>query len=89
MTFAFVYDPDQNQANLRDRGIALEEAQQVWLDPRRVEFAIQTEDEPRHFAVGKVADGSYITVSYVPTPEKIRLLSARKSLSQEIQFYES
>jgi len=82
-------DPTQEEGDSSGSSIDLEEAREIWLDPHRIEFAIRTEDEPRYFTIGKLRSGSCITVAYVPMPGNVRLLSARKSLAPEIQFYES
>ena len=85
-----MHDFTYEGASPQKRDVALDEAQEVWLDPCRIEFAVRTDDEPRHFTIGKVRNGSHVTVAYFSlASEKVRLLSARKSLTEEIELYES
>ncbi len=64
------------------------EAQHLWEDRERIEIPLKTEDEPRYVVIGKMSEKHWsVIVTY--RENKIRIISARRSRKEEIQFYES
>lgn len=51
----FELDESKSQSNQAKHGIDFVKAQQLWLDPDRIEIPARTEDEPRFLGVGTIA----------------------------------
>ncbi len=88
MSFArFEFDDRKSEANKAKHGIDFLEAQALWLDGNRVEIPARTTDEPRFLVVGRIAGACWsAVVTY--RDERIRLISVRRSRSEEIAIYE-
>ena len=80
----FEYDENKSQSNLIKHGIDFVEAQKLWDDPNRLEISARTQDEPRSLVLGK--HWSAITTD---RPPNIRIISVRRSRTEEINLYES
>jgi hypothetical protein len=62
--------------------------QKLWNDPNRIEIPARTEDEKRYLLIGKVENVHWsVVVTY--RENKIRIISARRSRSNEVRIYES
>jgi hypothetical protein len=84
----FEYDETKSKRNKEKHGIDFVEAQLLWDDPERIEIPAKTEDEPRYVVIGKIGEKHWsIIVTY--RENKIRIISARRSRKEEIEFYES
>ncbi len=84
----FEYDEAKSRRNKEKHGIDFLEAQLLWSDPERMEIPAKTEDESRYVIVGKIGEKHWsVIVTY--RENKIRIISARRSRKEEIQFYES
>lgn len=83
----FEYDPDKSTANLDKHGIEFTDAQQLWLDPLRVEVPARTEDEPRWLVIGQIHNKHWSAV-ITYRQEKIRIISVRRSRKEEVDIYE-
>jgi len=84
----FEYDETKSKRNKEKHGIDFVEAQLVWDDPERIEIPAKTEDEPRYVVIGKIGEKHWsVIVTY--RENKIRIISARRSRKEEIEFYES
>ena len=84
----FEFDETKNQANLKKHGIDFVEAQLLWNDPRLLEIPAKTEDEPRYLVVGVINNKHWSAViTYRET--NVRLVSVRRSRTEEIALYES
>ena len=84
----FEFDSQKSEENKKKHGIDFIEAQTLWDDPDRIEVPARTIDEPRFLVVGKIADkhwSAFITYR----GEKIRIISVRRSRSEEVEIYES
>ena len=86
MTFEF--DEAKSQANLLKHGINFIDAQALWNDSSLLEIPAKTEDEPRFLMVG-IIDGKYWSAVITYRGTNIRLISVRRSRTEEVAFYES
>lgn len=85
---AFEFDTGKSEANLAKHGVDFVEAQQLWLDPGRLEIPARTEDEPRHLVIGRFYGRHWSAViTYRGT--SVRIISVRRSRPEEIALYES
>ena len=84
----FEYDETKSNSNKEKHGIDFEEAQLLWDDPERIQIPAKTEDEPRYVVIGKIGK-KYWSVIVTYRENKIRIISARRSRKEEIEFYES
>jgi hypothetical protein len=83
----FEFDPNKSQANRNKHGIDFQHAQDLWLDPLRVEIPARTVDEPRWLIVG-VIDGKHWSAVITVRQGNIRLISVRRSRIEEVAIYE-
>jgi len=84
----FEFDEPKSQANRAKHGIDFVEAQLLWLDPNLVEIPARTDDEPRFLIVGRIGKKHWSAV-ITYRAEAIRLISVRRSRSEEVKLYES
>ena len=84
----FEFDEAKSQANLSKHGINFIAAQLLWDDPRLLEIPAKTEDEPRFLVIGLI-NGKYWSAVLTYRGENIRLISVRRSRSEEVTLYES
>jgi len=84
----FEYAEIKSKKNKDKHGIDFVEAQHLWDDPERIEIPAKTEDEPRYVLIGKIGEKHWsVIITY--REEKVRIISARRSRKEEIEFYES
>ena len=84
----FEFDDSKSQANLLKHGIHFIDAQALWNDPSLLEIAANTEDEPRYLMIGMI-DGKYWSAVITYREINIRLISVRRSRTEEVALYES
>jgi uncharacterized DUF497 family protein len=84
----FEFDETKNQANLKKHGIDFIDAQLLWNDPRLLEIPAKTEDEPRYLVVG-VINNKHWSAVITYREANVRLVSVRRSRTEEIALYES
>ena len=84
----FEFDEAKSQANLAKHGIDFVDAQLLWLDPGLIEIPARTEDEPRFLTVGRISNKHWSAV-ITYRDESIRLISVRRSRTEEVELYES
>lgn len=84
----FEFDESKSQANLFKHGINFIDAQLLWDDPRLLEIPAKTEDEPRFLVIGLI-NGKYWSAVLTYRGENIRLISVRRSRTEEVTLYES
>ena len=84
----FEFDDSKSQANLLKHGIHFIDAQALWNDPSLLEIPAKTEDEPRYLMIGMI-DGKYWSVVITYRDNNIRLISVRRSRTEEVALYES
>jgi len=92
--FQCEWDEAKAAANLRKHGVSFELASSIFRDPRILTLADTThsESEERWFSIGVAKNGSPISVAYLWTEVrsrliKIRLISARRATATEINYY--
>lgn len=84
----FEFDETKNQANLKKHGIDFIDAQLLWNDPRLLEIPAKTEDEPRYLVVG-VINNKHWSAVITYREANVRLVSVRRSRTEEVALYES
>lgn len=85
---AFEFDETKSQANLLKHGIDFVDAQQLWSDPRLLEIPAKTEDEPRFLMIGLI-NRKYWSAVITYRGANVRLISVRRSRTEEVALYES
>ena len=84
----FEFDTAKSESNRITHGIDFEEAQQLWGDTMLLEIPAKTEGETRFLVIGKIAEKHWSAViTYRGT--SIRLISVRRSRTEEVAIYES
>lgn len=83
----FEYDPDKSAANQSKHGIDFVAAQMLWDDPDRVEVPARTGDEPRWLVIGRLS-GKYYSAVIIYRRDRARLISVRRSRTEETRIYE-
>ena len=84
----FEFDEAKSRANLQKHGISFTDTQALWSDPQLLEIPAKTEDEPRYLMIGLIGDKHWsAVVTY--RGENIRLISVRRSRTEEAALYES
>jgi uncharacterized protein len=84
----FEYDENKSQSNLAKHGIDFGEAQKLWNDPNLLEIPARTQDEPRFLIVGKIENKHWSAV-ITYRGQNIRIISVRRSRTEEVALYES
>lgn len=84
----FEFDEAESQANLLKHGISFVDAQALWNDPRLLEIPAKTEDEPRYLMIGLI-NGKHWSAVITYRGTNIRLISVRRSRTEEVTLYES
>ncbi|WP_309728616.1 BrnT family toxin [Chamaesiphon sp. OTE_75_metabat_556] len=84
----FEYDENKSQSNLKKHGIDFVEAQQLWNDPNLLEIPARDQDESRFLVIAKIDDKHWSGVITYRDPN-IRIISIRRSRTEEIALYES
>lgn len=84
----FEFDAVKSQANLLKHGINFVDAQTLWNDPRLLEIPAKTEDEPRYLVIGLI-NGKHWSAVITYRGRNIRLISVRRSRTEEVVLYES
>lgn len=85
---AFEFDQTKSQANLSKDAIDFIAAQLLWNDPALLEIPAKTEDEPRYLVIGLV-DGKHLSAVITYRSTHVRLVSVRRSRTEEVVLYES
>jgi uncharacterized DUF497 family protein len=84
----FEYDPKKSASNKQKHGIDLSDARELWADPDFIEVPIITSDEPRFLVIGRVSNKHWSgIITY--RAEKIRIISVRWSIKEEVDIYEN
>ena len=84
----FEFDKAKSQANLLKHGINFIDAQALWDDPSLLEITANTEDEPRYLMIGLIQN-KYWSAIITYRSSNIRLISVRRSRTEEVAYYES
>lgn len=84
----FEFDDAKSLSNRSKHGIDFVEAQKLWDDPVLLEIPAKTEDEPRYLVIGLINDKHWSAV-ITYRGINIRLISVRRSRTEEVVLYES
>ena len=84
----FEFDPKKGKGNKQKHGIDFIAAQALWNDPDLIEIPARTEDEPRFLIIGKIKNKHWSgVITY--RGENVRIISVRRSRTEEVEVYES
>jgi uncharacterized DUF497 family protein len=84
----FEFDPGKSDGNKSKNGIDFIEAQALWDDPDLLEIPARTADEPRFLVIGTIGEQHWsVVITY--RGENIRIISVRRSRTEEVEIYES
>jgi uncharacterized DUF497 family protein len=83
----FDFDPDKSKSNQTKHGIDFETAQELWLDPSRIELEARSDGEPRRAIVARIGRKTWFAV-FTLRGAKIRLISVRRARRKEEAIYE-
>ncbi len=86
--FSFEFDEAKSQANFSKHGINFIDAQILWHDPMLLEIPAKTADEPRYLVIGLI-EGKHWSAVITYRGTAIRIISVRRSRTEEVTFYES
>ena len=86
--YDFEFDSRKSLPNKEKHGIDFVEAQDLWLDPDLLEMPARTEDEPRLIVIGRIGSIHWSGVITYRN-QNIRIISVRRSRSEEVEIYES
>jgi len=84
----FEFDQTKSQANRSKHGIDFTDAQLLWNDPGLLEIPAKTDDEPRYVVIGLI-DGKHWSAVITYRSTDVRLISVRRSRTEEVALYES
>lgn len=84
----FEFDPNKSESNFLKHGINFTDAQCLWRDPQLLEIPAKTDDEPRFLLIGLI-NGKHWSAVITYRDNRIRLISVRRSRTEEIALYES
>jgi uncharacterized protein len=89
----FEWNPSKAAANLKNHGVAFEEAQTVFFDEFAVQFYDEghSSEEDRFLLLGLSTNANLLLVCHCERGdgEVIRIISARKATKRESSFYRS
>ena len=85
---SFEFDTAKSESNRTKHGIDFVEAQGLWNDPMLLEIPAKTDDEARYLVVGLI-DGKHWSGVITYRGANIRLISVRRSRTEEVALYES
>jgi uncharacterized DUF497 family protein len=83
----FVWDRRKADRNLRDHGVAFEEATEVFYDDRAVIEDDPDPDEERFSIIGMSRKGMLFVVYTERGEDTIRIISARSAAKHEVRAY--
>jgi uncharacterized DUF497 family protein len=90
MTPEFEWDAKKANENLKNHGVAFEEALTVFADPlaRIFDDPDHSEDEPRELIIGHSANQRLLVVSFTERESRTRIIGSRQATPRERRDYE-
>lgn len=85
---SFEFDETKSATNRDKHGIDFVEAQGLWDDPMLLEIPAKTSDEPRYLIIG-LLNGKHWSAVVTYRNTNIRIISVRRSRTEEVALYES
>ncbi|MEO1432508.1 MAG: BrnT family toxin [Cyanobacteria bacterium J06632_19] len=83
----FEFDEQKSASNKVKYGIDFIEAQELWLDTKRVEIAARTVEEPRFLVIGLIKQKCWAAI-ITYREERVRIISVRRARDEEVKIYE-
>ncbi len=83
----FEFDQRKSESNKKKHGIDFTEAQELWDDPELLEIPLKSADEPRTLLIGRIS-GKHWSAIITYRKERIRIISVRRSRTEERDLYE-
>ncbi len=83
----FEFDSEKSTTNKQKHGIDFYEAQTLWNDSDLIEIPAKTADEPRFLVIGKI-EGKHWSGVITYRGDSIRIISVRRSRTEEVDIYE-
>ena len=84
----FEFDARKSAANKLKHGIDFIEAQALWLDEEAIGVPARTGHEDRWIVIGRIAGRHWAAIVTI-REERVRLISARRARSKEVEIHES
>jgi uncharacterized DUF497 family protein len=84
----FEFDINKSKSNKIKHGIDFIEAQELWDDPDLIEIPTKNIDELRLIVIGKLK-GKHWSGIITYRESNIRIISVRRSRTEEVKIYES
>ena len=84
----FEFDINKSKSNRIKHGIDFIEAQKLWDDPDLIEIPTKNIDELRLIVIGKLK-GKHWSGIITYRESNIRIISVRRSRTEEVKIYES
>ncbi len=84
----FEFNEQKGKANKAKHGIDFREAQALWEDVDALEIPARTDDEPRTIVIGRIGEKHWSAI-ITHRGERIRIISVRRSRTEERELYES
>jgi uncharacterized protein len=86
----YEWDPKKAKTNVREHGVAFEDAASVFLDPLAITYPDpdHSSEESREITIGRSAKLGVIFLSHTQRGDRIRIISARKGTRRERKQYE-
>ncbi len=83
----FEFDPEKSKANKIKHGIDFYEAQALWDNPDRLQVSARTQGESRLMLVGRIGEKHWSAICTI-RGDIIRIISTRRSRTEEVERYE-
>ena len=83
----FEFDTDKRHTNKQKHGIDFVKTQALWSDRDVIEIPARTSDEPRLMVVGRIGRRHWSAI-ITYRGDRIRIISVRRSRSEEVAIYE-
>jgi uncharacterized protein len=85
---SFEFDIAKSESNRAKHGIDFIEAQALWDDAQLLEIPAKIQDEPRYLVIGLIKSKHWSAI-ITYRGDTIRLISVRRSRTEEVLIYES
>ena len=83
----FEFDSGKSGTNKQKHGIDFVKSQTLWDDPDLIEIPARTSDEPRSVVIGKIGNRHWSAI-ITYRDDRVRVISVRRSRTEEINIYE-
>ncbi len=83
----FEFDEGKSRTNRQKHGVDFVKARALRSDPDLMEIPARTSDEPRSLVIGKIGRSNWSAI-ITYRGDRIRIISVRRSRSEEVARYE-